>query len=139
MSEPRADEVVVRHRVIYGDTDAMGVVYYGTYLRFLEIGRAELLRARGKSYREVEEQGYLFPVAEVKVRYTAPARYDDLLEIATRVGEVTRASVRFDYRITRAADGLAIAEGHTVHPCLSLETRRVIRLPPELVTLLRGG
>ncbi len=133
------DEVVVRHRVIYGDTDAMGVVYYGTYLRFLEIGRAELLRARGKPYREVEAEGHLFPVAEVNLRYLAPARYDDLLEIGTRVGEVGGASVRFDYRLRRVSDEVAIAEGSTRHPCVDAHTLRVVRMPKPLRALLAGG
>lgn len=128
--------VDVTHRVIYGDTDAMGVVYYGTYLRFLEVGRAEFLRARGKPYREVEEEGALFPVAEVQLKYRAPARYDDLLRIRVWVGELRRASVRFDYRLTRAGTGELIAEGWTRHPCVDPGTLKVVRMPQHLYAVL---
>lgn len=139
MTGSAAERVVVTtHRVIYGDTDAMGVVYYGTYLRFLEVGRAEFLRARGKPYAEVEAEGALFPVSEVQMRYRAPARYDDLLQILVWVGELGRASVRFDYRLTREPTGEPIAEGWTRHPCVDARSRKVIRMPAALHAVLAG-
>jgi len=69
----------VRYRVIYGDTDAGGVVYNANYLRFFEIGRSEMMRAWAMPYREIEKQGFILPVTETYLRYKAPARYDDLL------------------------------------------------------------
>ena len=66
-------------RVIYGDTDQMGVVYYANYLRYFELARSELLRAHGKSYREMEAEGFSLPVVEATCRYLAPERYEDLL------------------------------------------------------------
>jgi acyl-CoA thioester hydrolase len=123
-------------RVLYADTDQMSVVYYGTYLRFLEAGRNEYIRARGLAYREFEERfGLRLPVSEVSVSYRAPARYDDVIAVETSLAEVRRASARFDYRILRADDVLATA--HTVHACVDLEGR-VRRLPPELVARLSG-
>ncbi len=124
-------------RVIYGDTDQMGVVYYGNYLRFLEAGRNEYIRAHGLTYREFEEGfGLRLPVAEVSVSYKAPARYDDVVEVETSLDEVRRASVRFVYRVLRG--GTLLATGHTVHACTDLDGR-VRRLPPELLARLDGG
>lgn len=130
--------VVHRHRVIYGDTDAMGIVYYGNYLRFFEVGRAELVRARGGTYRGMEEDGLGLPVTEVGCRYHHPARYDDVLEIATRVDEVGRVVLRFEYRITRARDGALLTTGFTRHACVELATGKVARLPDAVRAWLGG-
>ncbi len=124
-------------RVIYGDTDQMGVVYYANYLRYFEAGRNELIRARGLRYRDFETRfGLRLPVAEAQVRYRAPARYDDLLTVETSLAEVKRASARFGYRIVRG--GEIVATGHTVHACVDLEGR-IRRMPPELLARLAGG
>jgi acyl-CoA thioester hydrolase len=87
--------------VRYGDTDQMGFAYYANYLRWFEIGRAEMMRALGSSYRAIEESGIWLPVLEARCRYLKPARYDDLVIVATGVIEQRRASVRFGYRILR--------------------------------------
>jgi acyl-CoA thioester hydrolase len=124
-------------RVIYGDTDQMGVVYYANYLRFFEAGRNEYIRATGLRYRDFEERyGLRLPVAEARVSYRLPARYDDLVTIETRLTEVRRASARVEYRITRGAE--LLATGETVHACVDLEGR-VQRLPRELVEALAAG
>jgi acyl-CoA thioester hydrolase len=102
-------------RVRYGDTDQMGFAYYAHYLRWFEIGRAEMLRALGESYRSVEERGTSLPVVEADCRYLKPARYDDLIAIETGVERLSRASVRFAYRVVREADGELLATGHTEH------------------------
>jgi acyl-CoA thioester hydrolase len=121
-------------RVIYGDTDQMGVVYYANYLRFMEAGRNEFIRARGLRYRDFEHRfGLRLPVAEAHVAYRVPARYDDLLTVETSLLEVKRASARFGYRIVR--DGDVVATGHTLHACVDLEGR-IQRLPRELVERL---
>lgn len=117
-------------RVRYGDTDQMGFAYYANYLRWFEIGRAEMLRAAGRSYREVEEGGVSLPVLEAWCRYREPARYDDALAIETGVLERRRASVRFGYRVLRGADELAI--GFTEH-CFMSRDGRPLR-PPETLT-----
>ena len=124
-------------RVIYGDTDQMGVVYYANYLRYFEAGRNELIRAKGLRYRDFEERFALrLPVAEARVSYRIPARYDDLVTVETRLAEVRRASARFEYRLVRGAE--LLATGETVHACVDLEGR-VHRLPPELVEALAAG
>ena len=110
-------------RVRYGDTDQMGFAYYANYLRWFEIGRAEMLRSMGTSYREIEEGGVQLPVLEARCRYLRPARYDDLVVIETRVGELRRASVRFEYRILSAEDDTVLATGTTEHCFLDREGR----------------
>ena len=128
--------VETRIRVIYGDTDQMGVVYYANYLRFFEAGRNEFIRAKGLRYRDFEESfGLMLPVTEANVAYRAPARYDDLLTVETSLAEVRRASARFSYRIVR--DGEVVATGHTVHACVDREGR-IQRMPRELVERLGG-
>jgi acyl-CoA thioester hydrolase len=124
-------------RVIYGDTDQAGIVYYANYLRFFEAGRNEFIRARGLRYRDFEARfGLRLPVAEAQVSYRAPALYDDLLTVETSLAEVKRASARFGYRIMR--DGELLATGHTVHACVDLGGR-IQRMPEELLARLAGG
>ncbi len=122
-------------RVRYGDTDKMGVAYYANYLRWFEVGRAELLRALGLSYREVEEGGIFLPVVEARCRYLRPARYDDELAIETAVEKLGRASVRFAYRVVHAGDGALLAEGSTEH-CFLDEGGRPVRMPERLAEVL---
>lgn len=122
-------------RVRYGDTDQMGFAYYAHYLRWFEIGRAEMLRALGWSYRGVEESGIQLPVVEARCRYLKPARYDDEVRIETGVLELRRASVRFRYRIVRAGDGELLATGETEH-CFLDRAGRPARPPGRLAELL---
>ena len=89
------------YRVIYGDTDNMGVAYHANYLRWFEIGRTELLRAWGLPYREIEARGIQLPVAEAHCKYQQPARYDDLLTIEATLDTSTRGGVKIDYRISQ--------------------------------------
>ena len=124
-------------RVIYGDTDQMGIVYYANYLRWFEAGRNEFLRAKGLRYRDVEgEHGLLLPVVEAHVSYRAPARYDDLVAVETSLAEVRRASARFGYRILR--DGELLVSGHTVHACVD-RAGKVQRMPRALLDRLAAG
>lgn len=107
-------ETVVRVR--YSETDKMGVVYHANYLVWFEIGRTEYCRARGFSYREMEETENAFlVVAESYCRYKAPAYYDDELVVRTQITELRRRSLRFGYEIIRASDDQIIAEGETGH------------------------
>src|SRR5262245_8085386 len=104
-----------RVRVIYGDTDQMGVVYYAYYFRGFQRARSRLFRAHGGSYREMEASGLRLPVVEATCRYLAPAHYEDELLIGTEVREVSRVTLTFAYRVTRAGDETAICTGTTVH------------------------
>ncbi|HKP36252.1 MAG TPA: thioesterase family protein [Pyrinomonadaceae bacterium] len=103
-------------RVRYAETDKMGVVYHANYLVWFEIGRTEYCRARGFSYRDMEESENAFlVVAESYCRYKAPAYYDDVLIVRTHITELRRRSLRFGYEIIREPDGTVIAEGETGH------------------------
>lgn len=103
-------------RVRYSETDKMGIVYYANYLIWFELGRTEFCRARGFSYRDMEENEDAFlVVAESYCRYKAPAYYDDELLVRTHITEMRKRSLRFGYEIVRAADGHIIAEGETGH------------------------
>jgi len=124
-------------RVIYGDTDQMGVVYYANYLRFFEAARNEFIRAKGLRYRDVErEYQLMLPVVEAGVQYRRPARYDDLLTVEIALAEARRATARFRYRVLREDE--LLATGHTVHACVDLEGR-VRRMPAGLLSSLAVG
>ena len=112
----------VPYRVIYGDTDAAGVVYNANYLRYFEIGRTEMMRAWALPYSAIEEMGCILPVTESYLRFKAPAAYDDLLTIATSLVEVSRVTCRFHYSITRdSADdrSVLLVKGFTAHACIN--------------------
>jgi acyl-CoA thioester hydrolase len=114
----------------------MGFAYYAHYLRWFEIGRAELIRALGMSYRAVEESGVSLPVVEARCRYLKPARYDDLIAVETGLIQLGRASVRFGYRVVVDADDPALlAWGITEH-CFLGKNGRPSRAPPILAELL---
>jgi len=124
-------------RVIYGDTDQMGVVYYANYLRWFEAGRTEFLRAKGLSYSEFEaREKLILPVAEAGVSYLSPARYDDLVVVETSLAQARRASARFTYAIRRGPD--LLATGFTVHACVDA-TGRIRRLPDEFLARMKVG
>jgi acyl-CoA thioester hydrolase len=126
---------VTSYRVIYGDTDQMGVVYYANYLRWFEKGRSEFLRQIGLPYKMIEEQGLHFPVTEVSCRYFRSAHYDDVITIVTQLTSVRRATLNFDYTISRAGDRLPLASGSTKHACVTADGR-IKRMPSNVTQLL---
>lgn len=109
----------------------MGVVYYANYLRFFEAGRNELLRAAGLEYRAFESSGLMLPVTQASARYHRPARYDDVIEVVTRVEQLRFGSLRLGYRVERVEDGVLLTTGETTHACVDREGR-VRRFPAEL-------
>jgi len=118
-------------RVIYGDTDNMGVAYHANYLRWFEMGRTEMMRDLGLSYKEIEARGVYLPVAEVHCKFKAPAQYDDVLIIETVLDADIKAGVKFNYTIFSEDGAKVLARGYTKHPCLNGEGR-VVR-PPEFI------
>lgn len=123
-------------RVTYRMTDQMGVVYYGHYLELFEMGRMQWLRSGGLDYRRMEAEGYMLIVQRAECDYLAPARFDDLLEIATRVPQISRARIEFDYEIRRQGEDRLLARGMTRHVVVSPEGRPR-RLAPEWFDRLR--
>ena len=123
-------------RVRYAETDKMGIVHHSNYLIWFEAGRSDLCRARGFSYKEMEERDdALMVVAESYVRYKSPAYYEDLLSVRTRVAEIRSRSIRFIYEITRPEDGVLVAEGETLH-LVTDGDKRVKQIPESYKTLL---
>ncbi|MBM9537827.1 acyl-CoA thioesterase [Desulfobulbus alkaliphilus] len=132
----------VSYRVIYGDTDAAGVVYNANYLRYFEIARTEMMRAWVMPYSEIEQLGCILPVIESYLRFKAPAAYDDLLTLSVSLADNTKMTCRFHYAITRPqADGRdqLLVRGCTVHACVN-RAGKLTPLPEvvlEKITVLR--
>ena len=113
---PMTDYTETTIRVRYAETDQMGVVYYGNYFTWFEIGRVELCRQLGFEYKRMEmEDDSFIVVADAHCRYKRPARFDDLLAIRTKIAESQRRTVRFDYEIVNHASGEVLATGDTLH------------------------
>jgi acyl-CoA thioester hydrolase len=125
-------------RVRYAETDNMGVVYYANYLVWFEVGRTDLLRHAGWSYREMEQEGFSLPVIEAHCEYARPAKYDDDVEVRTTGSLVSPVRLRFDYEVARSADGVVLAHGHTVHATLGRDGKPC-RLPARARELFPGA
>ncbi|HEY4054824.1 MAG TPA: thioesterase family protein [Terriglobales bacterium] len=122
------DEVKIRVR--YAETDQMGVVYHANYFIWFEVGRVEFLRAMGFSYREMEATDACFiAVVDARCRYKAPAHYDDEITVRTTLKNVRESVIHFGYELLRAADGVLLAEGETMHVVTDAEMKR--RAIPE--------
>ncbi|MGX9728007.1 MAG: acyl-CoA thioesterase [Candidatus Electronema sp. VV] len=115
----------MEYRVIYGDTDAGGIIYNANYLRFMEMGRTEMMRGHGLPYSAMEKEGIILPVTECYLRYKASGRYDDLLDIAVSLNELTLFTLRFHYRISCQREGkaLLLVKGFTKHACIDRQGR----------------
>jgi acyl-CoA thioester hydrolase len=114
----------------------MGVVYYANYLVWFEVGRTDLIRELGWTYREMETDGIALPVIEAHCDYKQPARYDDELEIRTAGAMLSGVRMQFDYEILRSADEMVLATGRTVHAALD-RAGRPCRLPERVRSLFK--
>lgn len=121
MAEPHLIDVA-RYRVIFADCDPMRIMYYGSYFRLFEIGRAELFRKLGHPFPRYIAQGLYLAVTETNCRYRQPARYDDELIIRAGVSDVRRARLTIHYAVARE-DGAIAAEAFTTHAVLNEEGR----------------
>jgi acyl-CoA thioester hydrolase len=115
----------------------MGVVYYGNYLVFFEVGRAEFMRDLGYPYSRVEKEGHNLVVVEAAARYHSNVGYDALIRIQTTIAEVKGATVRFDYRVL-GEDGTLLVTGHTLHACVN-SAQKPIRIPAELKRVVEAA
>ncbi|MGD2012159.1 MAG: thioesterase family protein [Desulfobacterales bacterium] len=126
---------MLRHRttcrVIYGDTDNMGQAYYGNYFRWFEVGRSEMFRFLGLSYKAVEDNGIFLPVSEAHCKYARPAKYDDVLVIETSLDPKIKAGLKFDYKIYLEDGKTQVAKGYTKHPCID-RAGKIVR-PPDFI------
>jgi len=126
-----------RVRVRYAETDQMGVVYHANHLVWFEIGRVEMLRQLGFSYRDMErEDGCFIAVADVRCRYKTPARYDDEIIVRTHLKNVRESVVHFGYELVRASDGALLADGETTHVVTNAEMQKSA-LPEKYMKVFR--
>ena len=126
-----------RVRVRYAETDQMGVVYHANYFVWFEVGRVELLRQLGFSYKEMELQdGCHIAVVDARCRYKAPARYDDEVIVRTHLKNVRESLVHFGYELMRASDGTLLAEGETTHVVIDREMKKR-SIPDKYMALFR--
>lgn len=133
-SRKRLDCVETEIRVRYADTDTMGVVYYGTYPIYFEVGRAEFMRSKGFPYKKFEETGFHLVVVHLEAKYYNTAAYDDLLTVRTHIAELKSRGLTFHYEIFR--DKALIVEGKTKHICTNSDKKTVI-IPPNLFETLQ--
>jgi acyl-CoA thioester hydrolase len=128
-----------RLRVRYAETDQMGVVYHSNHLIWFEVGRVELLREMGFSYRDMErDEGRFIAVAEVQCRYKAPVYYDEEVVVRTRLKAVRKSVVVFSYELVRAENRILLAEGETTH-VVTDATMNVAALPDKYLTAFRAA
>lgn len=121
-------------RVRYAETDQMGVVYYGNYAQYFEIGRVEALRNLGTTYRQMEEEGIMLPVITLQCKYIRPAKYDDLLTIKTTIAKIPDTRIQFDHEIFNEA-GTLLVKGFVELVFVNAKTMRPCAAPHGFVAL----
>lgn len=123
-------------RVRYADTDQMHGVYNGRYFEYFEVGRADLMRSLGMTYRQFEAAGFFLPLIEAYAKYLRQIQYDDLIEVVSMLKEIPAARLRIDYEILR--DGEKMTEGFTVHSFVDVKSGKPVRAPKIFLDLLEG-
>lgn len=116
-------------RVRYADTDQMGVVYYAKYLEYFEVARTDMLRAFGLPYSEIEERGYILPVASAQIKYYTGAKYDEELDVTASFTPSESPKIEIIYTVTRKSDGILIADGATTLVFVDRKTNKPTRAP----------
>jgi acyl-CoA thioester hydrolase len=112
----------------YAETDQGGVVHHSVYPVWFEMGRTELLRANGLAYKDLEKAGVFFVVAELRIKYRRPAKYDEKLQLETSCSKVSTSKVEHIYKLTRCSDGVILAEGLSALACVNAKGK-VCRIP----------
>jgi acyl-CoA thioester hydrolase len=135
-SEGPSTEITIRAR--YAETDAMGVVHHASYVIWLEQGRSELLRAAGVSYREIEAAGFFVVLSDLRVRYHASARYDDLVLLRATLDGLRSRQLRFAYQLRLGATGALLVTARSEHIVVARATGKPTHLPPELLAALEA-
>ncbi len=123
-------------RVRYAETDQMRGVYNGRYFEYFEVGRADLMRSLGMTYRQFEEAGFFLPLTEAYAKYLRQIQYDDMVEVVATLKEMPKARLRIDYEIYRNEEKMT--EGFTVHSFIDVKTGKPVRAPKVFLDLLDG-
>ena len=124
-------------RTRYAETDQMGVVYYGNYPQYLELGRVEWLRSIGFTYKAMEKEGIMMPVVSLKIQYKKPALYDELITIRTKLKELPSTKIEFDYEILNEK-GELLSTANTVLVFVDARTFRPVRCPEKVLKLIKA-
>ena len=125
----------ISFRIRYAETDQMGVVYYGNYAQYLEMGRVEWLRSFGISYKSMEEKGIMLPVISLQLKFRKSATYDDLITVVTKLKKTPGVRIEFDYEIFNET-GELLVEANTVLAFINRETKRPVMCPDYLLEKL---
>jgi len=137
MSKSNGQVCETKVRVRYAETDQMGVVYHANYFVWLEIGRVELLRQLGFSYRDMEREDDCFiAVVDARCRYKAPARYDDEIIVRTYLKNLRDSLIHFEYELVRVSDNTLLAEGETTHVVTNAQMAKAT-LPEKYLSVFR--
>ncbi len=123
-------------RVRYAETDQMRGVYNGRYFEYFEVGRADLMRSLGMTYRQFEEAGFFLPLIEAYAKYIRQVQYDDIIDVTAMLKESPKARLRIDYEIFRG--GEKMTEGFTVHSFIDTKSGKPVRAPKVFLELLEG-
>lgn len=121
----------------YAETDQMGVVYYGNYPQYLELGRVEWLRSIGFTYKAMEEEGIMMPVVSLQIQYKKPALYDELITIRTKLKELPSTKIEFNYEILNEK-GELLSTANTVLVFVDAKTFRPVRCPEKVLKLIKA-
>lgn len=124
-------------RVRYGETDQMGIVYHGNYAQYLEMGRIELLRKLGISYKQMEKEGVILPVLSLNINFKKSAFYDDVLKVKTQISKMPSVRIEFDYEITNQKEEI-ITTAKVELVFLSAKSRRPIKCPDYILDKLQN-
>jgi len=132
-------EIVIRPR--YEETDQMGVIYHGNYFTWFEVGRSELFRTLGYTYRDLEAEGIILPVLECNCKFIKPAKYDVEVIIKAEVEELKGIRIKLKYTVMRKSDREVLAQGFTWHGFVNKDLKpvKIQRVNPTVWNLLRGG
>ncbi len=130
----KSDEIEIRVR--YGETDQMGFVYHGNYAQYLEMGRIELLRKLGVSYKKMEEKGVMLPVLSLNINFKKSAYYDDVIKVKTQVKKMPTVRIEFDYEITNQK-GEILTIANAVLVFVNMKTGRPMKCPDYLLDKLQ--
>ncbi|OGX13933.1 MAG: hypothetical protein A2351_07060 [Omnitrophica bacterium RIFOXYB12_FULL_50_7] len=125
-----------RYRVLYADTDQMGITYYANYLKWFEAARTEYFRALGFPYTECEKKEIYLPVAEAHANYLAPSTYDDDITVRASVVEIGNSTLRFEYQVMNSKTQVLLATGYTVHVFVN-KTMKPCRVPAEIKAVVQ--
>ncbi|MEE8340487.1 MAG: thioesterase family protein [Candidatus Neomarinimicrobiota bacterium] len=129
-------EYVYKTRIYYRDVDKMGIVYYTRYLEYFEAARTELLRSIGFDVTKIEQMGYFLPVIACHCNYKKPAKFDDRLNIITKIKQLPRSSMKIEYEVFNS-EKMLLVDGYTIHSFVN-SNGNAVKPPKILIEKLRG-